>query len=147
LKQWFVYLLECNDKTIYTGITNDIEARLKAHNEGKGAKYTRGRRPFNLLKTFSVANKSEALKMEREIKKLSRDQKLKLVDEDKMGKFNIDDLCSLAESEALISIKDSGLVGRVVERDGQGMVVTRDLKRNRVNLVLVEGKVSKAYFG
>jgi len=79
MKQWVVYILRCSDDTLYTGITNDIENRLKKHNEGKGAKYTRGRTPVILLGSFSVESKSLALKEEYRIKKLSREEKLSLI--------------------------------------------------------------------
>lgn len=77
-KQWVVYILKCADDTLYTGITNDLERRITQHNEGKGAKYTRGRGPVALIKSFECASKSEALKKEYQIKQLSRDEKLKL---------------------------------------------------------------------
>jgi putative endonuclease len=75
---WFVYILECFDKTLYTGSTNDLQARLDKHNSGKGAIYTRGRLPVILLKSFEVESKSEALKLEYKIKQLSREEKLNL---------------------------------------------------------------------
>jgi putative endonuclease len=77
---WYVYIVECNDegKTLYTGITNDLEKRIATHNSGKGAKYTKNRLPVKLLKSFEVADKSEALKLEYKIKQLSREEKLKL---------------------------------------------------------------------
>jgi putative endonuclease len=73
---WSVYLLICSDQTIYTGITNDLQKRITTHNSGKGAKYTRGRLPVKLLKSFTVDSKSAALKLEAKIKRLSRKQKL-----------------------------------------------------------------------
>jgi putative endonuclease len=75
---WYVYLLCCSDNSIYTGITNDLEKRIAKHNAGTGAKYTKGRAPVTLIKSFEVANKSEALKLEYKIKQLSREEKLKL---------------------------------------------------------------------
>ena len=79
LFSWSVYIIQSlKDGILYTGITNNLEKRLKAHNDGCGAKYTRGRGPFILLKVFDVANKSEALKLEFKIKQLSREEKLKL---------------------------------------------------------------------
>lgn len=76
---WFIYIVECCDKSLYTGITNNLEKRMLAHNSGKGAKYTRGRGPI-LLKYFEkVSNKSAALKREIEIKKLTKAQKLRLI--------------------------------------------------------------------
>ena len=73
---WYVYLLECSDKTIYTGITNNLERRIEQHNKGTGAKYTRGRGPVVLIKFFECASKGEALKLEYKIKQLPREEKL-----------------------------------------------------------------------
>src|ERR1019366_5158898 len=75
--KWFVYLIRCSDNSIYTGVTTDVERRVKEHNESKrGAKYTKTRRPVSLIKSFEVSTKSEALKMEYRIKQLSRAEKL-----------------------------------------------------------------------
>ena len=70
-----VYILECNDGTLYTGWTNDIDKRFKAHNDGKGAKYTKGRRPLKLVYLEELETKSEALKRENEIKKMKKNKK------------------------------------------------------------------------
>ena len=72
------YILLCADGTLYTGWTNDIEKRLAAHNAGRGAKYTRGRRPVTLLYSEACATRSEAMSREAAIKKLSREEKLLL---------------------------------------------------------------------
>lgn len=74
----YVYLLECADGTLYTGWTTDPAARLAAHNAGHGAKYTRSRLPVRIVYTESLPTKSEALKRESHIKKLTRTQKLEL---------------------------------------------------------------------
>jgi len=74
-KSWLIYLLECKDGTLYTGITNDLEKRLASHNAGTGAKYTRGRRPVTLLEFKTVESQSEALKLEYQIKQLPRFKK------------------------------------------------------------------------
>jgi len=79
LSEFYVYVLECADKTLYTGYTNDLDKRLKAHNSGKGAKYTRSRRPVRLIYSECFESKSEALKREYQIKQLTRIQKLKLI--------------------------------------------------------------------
>lgn len=71
----YIYLLECNDRTYYTGYTNCISNRLKKHQDGKAAKYTRGRRPVKLIYYEKVVSKSVALKLETKIKKLTRLQK------------------------------------------------------------------------
>lgn len=77
--KWFVYILLCSDNTLYVGITNNLEKRIQTHNNKKGAKYTRGRTPVTLLKSFEVASKSEALKLEYKLKHLSRENKLNYV--------------------------------------------------------------------
>ena len=75
-KQWYVYLLKCSDNSYYTGITTDLKRRLTEHNNSaKGAKYTRSRRPVELLCFFSVSSRSEACKEELKIKKMKRDEK------------------------------------------------------------------------
>lgn len=79
MNPWYVYILKCADGTLYTGITNDLEARLKKHNAGKGAKYTRGRTPVVLVHSQQWADKSTALKVECAIKKKTRAQKLALI--------------------------------------------------------------------
>lgn len=75
---WYVYIVRCSDDTLYTGITNNLELRIQKHNEGKGAKYTKGRGPVALVKSFECLTKSEALKLEYKIKQLSKEEKLKL---------------------------------------------------------------------
>ena len=76
---YYVYLLRCADGTLYTGFTNDLARRLAAHNAGRGAKYTRGRRPVELVYWESFSNKSSALRREYAIKQLTRRQKLTLI--------------------------------------------------------------------
>ena len=76
---WVLYILKCSDQTLYTGITNNLEIRLLAHQMGKGAKYTRGRSPLELIHVESFYSKSDAAKREAAIKKLTRANKLKLI--------------------------------------------------------------------
>lgn len=78
----YTYILECKDHTLYTGYTTDLERRLKVHNNGKGAKYTRVRRPVKLVYHEIFDNKSEALKREYALKQLTRKQKLALIKDD-----------------------------------------------------------------
>ena len=78
-KPWTVYILRCGDGTLYTGITDDLPKRLKAHREGKGAKYTRGRSPLELTYQEQCEDKSQALRREIKIKGLSRMEKLELI--------------------------------------------------------------------
>ncbi|WP_420908178.1 GIY-YIG nuclease family protein [Pseudoflavonifractor phocaeensis] len=72
---WYVYMLRCGDGTLYTGMTDDVERRLAAHRSGKGAKYTRGRGPLELVYTEEQPDKSSALRREFQIKKLPRERK------------------------------------------------------------------------
>ncbi|AVQ45190.1 GIY-YIG nuclease family protein [Clostridium botulinum] len=76
----YVYIVECRDKTLYTGWTTDVERRVSQHNKGKGAKYTRARRPVVLKYFEKFDTNREAMKRECEIKKLSRQDKIKLFD-------------------------------------------------------------------
>jgi predicted GIY-YIG superfamily endonuclease len=79
LATWWVYLLRCGDGTLYCGIALDVEARLKQHQEGKGAKYTRGRGPLELVYREACGTKAEALRREREVKRLRRVAKVALI--------------------------------------------------------------------
>ena len=77
---WYVYMVRCSDETLYTGITNDLEKRIEAHNSGKdGARYTRSRRPVKLVYSEEAGTKSAAAKLEYKIKKMTREKKMKLV--------------------------------------------------------------------
>lgn len=75
---WIVYILKCSDSSLYTGITNNIANRVRAHQNGKGAKYTRGRGPFKIIYQEQYATRSAASKRELEIKSLNHQEKLKL---------------------------------------------------------------------
>lgn len=79
MKSWTVYILRCGDGSLYTGITDDLPRRLQAHRSGKGAKYTRGRGPLELVYQEACADRSAASKREWAIKHLSREEKLALV--------------------------------------------------------------------
>lgn len=76
---WYLYILQCGDGSLYTGITTDVEKRLEAHRSGKGAKYTRGRSPLELKYREACGTHSDALKRELEVKHLSREEKLALI--------------------------------------------------------------------
>ncbi len=77
--EWYVYILRCGDGTLYTGSTDDVEKRLAAHRAGKGAKYTRGRGPLELVYSEQLPDKSAAMRREYAIKQLSRQEKLNLI--------------------------------------------------------------------
>jgi len=76
---WFVYILRCADASLYTGISNDVAARVAAHTAGKGAKYTRGRGPVQLIWQERQLSRSDALKREAEIKRMPRASKVTLI--------------------------------------------------------------------
>lgn len=75
----YTYIVRCKDNTLYTGWTNDLEKRMHAHNEGKGAKYTKSRKPVTLVYYEAFQTKEEAMSREYHIKRLSRKEKEKLI--------------------------------------------------------------------
>ncbi|ERS92306.1 MULTISPECIES: GIY-YIG nuclease family protein [Staphylococcus] len=79
----YIYIVRCKDGTLYTGYTNNVQARIEKHNAGKGAKYTKTRRPVVLLYQEGYETKSEAMKREYEIKTFTRTQKLQLIERGK----------------------------------------------------------------
>ena len=79
MKRNYTYMVKCSDGTLYTGWTTNLEHRVKAHNDGEGAKYTRSRRPVVLVYREQAADRSAALRRERAIKRLTRKQKLELI--------------------------------------------------------------------
>jgi len=79
-KQWYVYILECQDGSYYTGVTNDVDVRMDAHATGKGSKYVYKKGFKKLLRVKPCKDKSEACKFEYEIKQLPRDMKLSFFD-------------------------------------------------------------------
>jgi putative endonuclease len=79
MKPWYLYIVLCNDSSLYTGITTNIKRRINAHNTGRGAKYTRGRGPVELVHLRQFSNRSDASKVESAVKKLNRKQKLEII--------------------------------------------------------------------
>lgn len=79
VSKWYVYILECSDGTLYTGITTDIEKRIITHNKGKGAKYTKVRLPVVLKALFEAEDRSKASKEEYRIKQLTRLEKIQII--------------------------------------------------------------------
>lgn len=80
----YTYIVECRDKSLYTGWTTDLEKRIAAHNAGNGAKYTKSRRPVKLVYAEEHETKSDAMKREYAIKRMTRQEKLKII---KKGNF------------------------------------------------------------
>ena len=77
--RWKLYILRCGDGSLYTGVTKDVAARLEAHRNGKGAKYTRGRGPLELVYVEQCPDKATAFRREWEVKHMSREDKLRLI--------------------------------------------------------------------
>ena len=77
---WCVYVLKCRNNYLYIGITNNIERRLTEHDQGKGSKFVRSRRPFELLKTIPCSNVREAKSLEYRLKKMQRRRKIEVLD-------------------------------------------------------------------
>ena len=86
--QWFVYIAECSDGSLYTGITINIDERIEKHNAGLASKYTRSRRPIKLVYSENHPDRRTASKRERAIKALPRDSKLQLVEAGAVGNFS-----------------------------------------------------------
>lgn len=78
-KPWFLYVVKCEDNTLYAGISPDVERRLAVHNSGRGASYTASRRPIRLVAVWKFANQSSALRAEIAFKRLSRGAKLSFI--------------------------------------------------------------------
>ena len=95
MKTWYLYLVRCQDGTLYTGISNDVARRLAAHRAGKGARYLRGRGPLVLARKLRVGSCGEALRLERRVKRLPRARKEKLV----AGKIRLKDLLARKKKE------------------------------------------------
>lgn len=79
-KSWYLYILRCGDGSLYTGITVDVPKRLEAHQKGKGAKYTRGRGPLELVYQEKCEDHSQALRRELEIKAMTREEKIRFLE-------------------------------------------------------------------
>ena len=84
-KPHYVYLLRCGDGTLYCGYTSDLKARIAAHQAGRGARYTRGRGPLELVYSEVCQDRSSALRREAEIKRQSRREKIALIGKDHVG--------------------------------------------------------------
>ncbi len=78
-KPWHIYLVRCNDQSLYCGISTDVEKRVQTHNSGKGAKYTKPRLPVTLVYQRLVGTKSEALSLEYKIKQMKKSEKEALI--------------------------------------------------------------------
>jgi len=89
MSKFYIYIARCKDDSLYTGYTNDLKEREKKHNDGDGARYTRGRGPVKIVYSEEFDTKSEAMKREYEIKQLKREEKEKLMklDKDIFGKM------------------------------------------------------------
>lgn len=88
MKPWHLYLVRCGDGSLYTGISNDVARRLEAHRCGRGARYLKGRGPLVLARKLRVGSRGDALRVERQVKRMKREQKEKLI----AGKIRLKDI-------------------------------------------------------
>jgi putative endonuclease len=88
VRVWFVYIAECADGTLYTGIALDVPARIAEHDAGRGARYTRGRGPLTVRAVRRCASKGKALRLEHALKVLPRAEKVKLTNARRLGAFS-----------------------------------------------------------
>lgn len=94
-RKYFVYIVQCKDETFYTGYTVDLSRRIDAHNSSRGAKYTRGRTPVKLVYSEEFRSINEALKRERNIKSMTRKQKIEIINSNKLnGGFTVEEIFS-----------------------------------------------------
>jgi putative endonuclease len=84
---WFLYIVRCTDGSLYTGIARDVQARIAAHDAGKGARYTRGRGPLTLCAVRRFRSKGAALSLEHAVKQLSRSEKEQLIEPGKLSRL------------------------------------------------------------
>ena len=98
-KKWYVYMVRCEDNSLYTGITTDVARRFEEHKSGKGAKYTKNRKPLKIEIIFQTNNRSEASKLEYFIKNFSKKEKENKILDEKNKKFFI------IEAENRLNIK------------------------------------------
>ncbi len=114
-REWIVYLIRCSDESLYCGVTNNLKDRLAAHNSGKGAKYTRSRRPVELVGASSEMTKSDALKLEYRIKQVPASYKnFELTkEEDKMPKNLLKDLRAVNKDLKALAKKTENLLKTV----------------------------------
>ena len=117
-KYWIVYLVRCSDNSLYCGISNDLNNRLKKHNSGRGARYTRSRRPVVLVGVSSEMTKSEALKLEYRIKQLPADEKVAWFNADEIRSGNFEkELQSLQKEIKTIKKTIDKLIAAVERRE------------------------------
>jgi len=151
-KKWVVYLVRCSDKSLYCGISNDYKSRLIEHNSGKGAKYTRSRRPVELVGIGPEMTKSEALKLEYSIKQLPADKKIsKLTRKENVMAILKKDLQSLQREikalgrkmEKLIKEFDKGKKAKVTKKTKAKSIKAKITKRSPAQKAPAKKKTAK----
>ncbi len=116
-KNWVVYLVRCSDKSLYCGISNDLKKRLIEHNSGKGAKYTRSRRPVEPVGVSFEMTKSEALKLEYRIKQLPANRKIAEFNRDEIQMTVKQELKALQKELKALCTKVEKLTKAVEKKD------------------------------
>ena len=151
-KKWLAYLVRCSDNSLYCGISNDIKSRVIEHNSGKGAKYTRSRRPVELVGISPEMTKSEALKMEYRIKKLPADKKISELIRKENGMtiykkdlqaLNIDIKALERKMEKLIKEFDKGKKAKVAKKVTAKPVKAKTTKKAPTKKAPVKKRTAK----
>ncbi len=151
-KRWAVYLVRCSDKSLYCGISSDIKNRLIEHNSGKGAKYTRSRRPVELVGISPEMTKSEALKLEYRIKQLQAEKKIATLTRKENGMAILKkDLQALKQEikalgrkmEKLIEEFDKGKKTKITKKITAKPVKAKPTKKAPVKKVPAKKRTSK----
>ena len=113
-QRWYLYVVKCSDGTLYTGVTTDLERRIKEHNASpRGAKYTRTRRPVELVYSYSYLSRSQAQRAEHKFKRLSKRQKLDMI-HDSNREMKVGDLVKIARYGSRFA--PNGTMGIIIEK-------------------------------
>ena len=113
-QRWYLYVVKCSDNTLYTGVTTDLDRRIKEHNASpRGAKYTRARRPVELVYSYSYLSRSQAQRAEYKFKRLSKKQKLDVI-HDHNREMKVGDLVKIIRYGSRFA--PNGTVGIVIEK-------------------------------
>jgi putative endonuclease len=141
--KWIVYLLRCSDNSLYCGISNNLKNRLVNHNSGKGARYTRSRRPVEIVGISPKMTKSDALKLEYRIKQLPADEKLSELTKEENGMTLKQDVKAL-QKEIKALEKKLALLSKAVEKSATSKPAKKSTTKSVMGKVAKAGSVKKA---
>ncbi|MFC1857918.1 GIY-YIG nuclease family protein [Thermodesulfobacteriota bacterium] len=144
-KQWIVYLIRCSDESLYCGITNNLKNRLATHNSGRGAKYTKSRRPVELVGASSEMTKSDALKLEYRIKQVSAGKKIFELSKEKtvMSKSISKELQRVSKSLKAIAKTIENLIKPIENIEKSGSTPKRKSAKKKAATKVVKARTVK----